>query len=813
MKKHIILGILIPFVYAMSQIAYADDCFESENADACYYDEPEDTVSPTVKDSQNAATTASSQKNNPPQSSPANSSSSTQTTKPSQKPTTVTQKQPTTASDTEATGSNQSTTGSGKPATEVDAEATGNGNNNSTQGQNNTPEAPSGPVQWLKGRVGNVVIIYLNQHSDYSGVQTLVFNIRPRNGQVTNNKDGTLTYTPNPDFDGVDSLTYTLTDQQGKSSTVTIKILVMKADDEDLNDIGKKAIQTAQTQPGAALDLQLSNNEDISQLILNPSENSQLRDNQDGTLTYIPNPGFSGTDQFSYTVIYLQGHRYTFIVKIDVGERDEEEMNTVVVAKPSIKFYTDHKAITYRGAIVTIDISAHYEPRKHKITVEESANSQVIVNRNATLIYMPNPSFFGGVDTFFYSVINKRSGARETFSVGVEVLKEYNIKPIPASCRIYAVHDKDVSDSQLFTIDPMGYTAKELGILYLGLDIEGMAIDPTSHLLYAISSRGMGNRLDGYLYLVNPQTGGLTVVSDTGYRELTALAFRSDGTLWAVSKGGKKGGTKQAAIIQIDPKTGKSESVFSASDFQAFPADIDGLAWSLDGSVLYATDKTTLWRFNCQKFEKVCPHVLGEKFRGKIEALETLADGMLMFAYHNNKVNTVYIFDSETCTVLLSRPFETTEHYSDVESIVWPVDCQFTQTLTNWEIAFQANAKNKVCLEKAHWIKVKGSVILEPKDTLAYMETHWNIKSPDNVTAPSHDKSADCNAILSQKSPRMITGGETPFNIWGWWPGIKGLKKGASVETHYGITLYDKERNPLGSEEIMLLGKPSICDK
>ncbi|MEK8015833.1 MAG: cadherin-like domain-containing protein, partial [Candidatus Parabeggiatoa sp.] len=339
MKKHILLGVLIPFVYAMSQIAYAEDCFEGKNADACYYDEDEDTVAPPVKDSQNAATTtSSSQKNNPPQSSPANSSSNTQTTKPSQQPaTTGSQKQP-------ATGSEQSTTGSGKNETGSDTSATGNGT------KDEGVSTPSGPVQWIKGRVGNVVIIYLNAHSDYSGVRTLVFNIRPRNGQVTNNKDGTLTYTPNPDFDGVDSLTYTLTDQEGHSSTVTIKILVMKADDEDLDETGssKKAIQTAQTKAGGTLDLQLANNEDISQLILNPSENSQVRDNQDGTLTYIPNPGFSGTDQFSYTVIYLQGQSYTFIVKIDVGERDFDEMNTVVVAEPSINFYTDHKAITHR---------------------------------------------------------------------------------------------------------------------------------------------------------------------------------------------------------------------------------------------------------------------------------------------------------------------------------------------------------------------------------------------------------------------------------------------------------------------------------
>jgi hypothetical protein len=800
MKKPI-FSLWVLIFCAMSQIAYAEDCFESENPDACFYDEPEDTVAPPVNDSKNGP---SSQKNNPPDSSSTKSPSQTA----SQKPASSTQKQPATSTQKQPTKSTQPSTGT---------QSSGTGQSQNTDG--GTTTSPTGPVQWVKGRVGNVVVIYLNNHADYSGVKTLVFNIRPRHGQITDNKDGTLTYTPNPEFDGVDSVTYTLTEKQGKSSTITLKILVMKrdAEDEDLDEAeaSKKAVQMAQTQPGDALDLQLSNDKDISELILHPSENGQITDNQDGTVTYTPNPGFNGTDQFSYTVIYINGQRYTFIVKIKVGEQDENEFDTVVVDKPSINFYTDHKAITHRGAMVIIDISAHYTPSKHKITVEASSNSQVIVNRNATLIYIPNPSFFGGVDSFSYTVIDKRSKAQETFSVGVQVLKDYNLKPIPASCRIYAVHDKKVSDSQLFTIDPMGYTAKEMGTLYLGLDIEGMAIDPTSHFLYAISSRGMGNVLNGYLYLVDPQTGGLTVVGDTGYKEITALAFRSDGTLWAISKGGKKGGkgTKEATLIQIDPKTAKSKAIFSASDFQAFPTEIDGLAWSLDGSVLYATDKTTLWRLDCQKFEPVCPNMLGKKFKGKIEALETLADGMLMFAYHNNKVNTVYIFDPETCTVLLERPFETTERYSDVESIVWPIDCQFTKALTNWEMDFEASAKNKVCLKDAHWINVKGSVTLEPKDTLAYMKTYWKITSPEDVTVPSHDKSADCNAILSQKSPRMITGGKTKFNIWGWWPGIKGLKKEESVETHYIIRLFDKERNPLGKEEIMLLGNPSICKK
>src|SRR5581483_7802038 len=42
------------------------------------------------------------------------------------------------------------------------------------------------------------------------------------NGTLTLNTDGTFSYVPNQDFDGVDSFTYTVTDLYGVSSTGTI---------------------------------------------------------------------------------------------------------------------------------------------------------------------------------------------------------------------------------------------------------------------------------------------------------------------------------------------------------------------------------------------------------------------------------------------------------------------------------------------------------------------------------------------------------------------------------------------------------------
>jgi hypothetical protein len=53
---------------------------------------------------------------------------------------------------------------------------------------------------------------------------TVVSNTQPSNGTVTQNADGSFTYTPNPDFCGVDSFTYTISDGHGGTATATVTL-------------------------------------------------------------------------------------------------------------------------------------------------------------------------------------------------------------------------------------------------------------------------------------------------------------------------------------------------------------------------------------------------------------------------------------------------------------------------------------------------------------------------------------------------------------------------------------------------------------
>jgi hypothetical protein len=115
---------------------------------------------------------------------------------------------------------------------------------------------------------------------------------------------GIFGYSPPPGFIGIDSFTYTLTDIQNESDTATVTITVNPVNDlpvavndavsldEDtvlngnvLLDNGALGDEPTSVNPGA----------------VNVTDGS-LTLNTDGTFSYTPNPGFNGTDSFSYSL-------------------------------------------------------------------------------------------------------------------------------------------------------------------------------------------------------------------------------------------------------------------------------------------------------------------------------------------------------------------------------------------------------------------------------------------------------------------------------------------------------------------------------
>jgi regulation of enolase protein 1 (concanavalin A-like superfamily) len=128
----------------------------------------------------------------------------------------------------------------------------------------------------------------------------------PAHGSVATNPDGTLTYTPDPDFNGADSFTYTLSDRV-QSETAVVSLAVAAIPDAPV-----AADDTLSTNPDTALTIDLA-----ADLFANDSDgdgdplslagfaqpaNGTLAESGDGTLLYTPDAGFQGTDSFTYTV-------------------------------------------------------------------------------------------------------------------------------------------------------------------------------------------------------------------------------------------------------------------------------------------------------------------------------------------------------------------------------------------------------------------------------------------------------------------------------------------------------------------------------
>ena len=202
----------------------------------------------------------------------------------------------------------------------VNVVVTGNSNvtvNAGSGGSNsNTNTAPVAQDDRINSTGQPVTINVLSNDSDVDRDTLVIVGVtQPQNGSVRVNNNQ-LVFTPNQQFIGADSFTYTVSDGNGNQTIASVNVLV-SALSNAAPDINDDFVDVNGTSIGINV-LGNDNDADNDRLtIINftqPKNGFVTRDHD--RILFIPNQGFTGTDSFSYTVSDGQGNRGSAIVTL-----------------------------------------------------------------------------------------------------------------------------------------------------------------------------------------------------------------------------------------------------------------------------------------------------------------------------------------------------------------------------------------------------------------------------------------------------------------------------------------------------------------
>lgn len=239
----------------------------------------------------------------------------------------------------------------------------------------------------------------LNVLEDYNGQLSIGSIIQGANGTVTIDENNELVYTPNSNYNGTDSFTYTLVDNDGANITKTVNLTV-----NSINDAPTATLTSAKVNENNSIVLNvLANASDVDGDNLSISEYTQATNgiitlNELNQLVYTPNSNYSGTDSFTYTISDGNGGTVTQTVNLTVN-------NIPTAMLTSATLDEDH--------FVTLDVIANASDSDGDIlSVSEytqTTNGTISLNELNQLVYTPNTNYFG-MDSFTYTISDGNGG-------------------------------------------------------------------------------------------------------------------------------------------------------------------------------------------------------------------------------------------------------------------------------------------------------------------------------------------------------------------------------------------------------------------
>ncbi|SFC68507.1 Ca2+-binding protein, RTX toxin-related [Pseudooceanicola nitratireducens] len=300
-----------------------------------------------------------------------------------------------------------------------------------------------------------ITIDVLENDSDPDGDALTVTDVTdPANGSIEI-VDGKLVYTPDADFNGTDTVTYTVTDSEGNTDTATVTITVNPVNDAP---VAEDDADTTDVVTPVTIDV-LANDSDVDGDALTVTSVEDPANGSaaivDGKIVYTPDAGFTGTETFTYTITDEDGLTDTATVTVKVEDGNGGNQDPVAV---------DDTAETDEDTAVTINaLENDSDPQNDPLTITDASDTpngtvQVIGNQ---IVYTPDENF-NGTETITYTVTDT-DGNTDTATVTVKV---------------NPVNDAPVAEDDADTTDIV--TPVTIDVLANDSDVDGDALTVTS---------------------------------------------------------------------------------------------------------------------------------------------------------------------------------------------------------------------------------------------------------------------------------------------------------------------------------------------
>ncbi|WP_341502585.1 Ig-like domain-containing protein [Gallaecimonas sp. GXIMD4217] len=256
-----------------------------------------------------------------------------------------------------------------------------------------------------------VTINVLANDSDPDGDTLTVTSVSGVNGSAKINSNGSISFTPASGFSGTETFSYSVSDGKGgsDSATVTVNVLAGNSAPVAVND-------SASTQAGQSVTIKVLANDhdpDGDSLTITGTSgvNGSARINSDGSISFTPASGFSGTETFSYNISDGKGGSASASVSVTVAPAEPANEAPMALA--------DSASVS--GGSVTIAVLGNdYDPDGDTIkvvSVTQGSKGSVRINSDGSVTYTPGKRFKNG-DSFSYTISDGELTATAQVSIG-----------------------------------------------------------------------------------------------------------------------------------------------------------------------------------------------------------------------------------------------------------------------------------------------------------------------------------------------------------------------------------------------------------